>query len=80
MSVTVTHDRIRRLVDSGFRGTCRPAERVSQLKRKVNAADDLKIARMERLFFGLADRTRLLILQLLENEELCACEITAALD
>jgi len=80
MSVTVTHDRIKRLVDSGFRGTCRPAERVSQLKRKGNAADDVNMARMEQLFFGLADMTRLLILQLLKNEELCACEITAALD
>jgi DNA-binding transcriptional ArsR family regulator len=50
------------------------------LKRKGNAADDVNMARMEQLFFGLADMTRLLILQLLENEELCACEITAALD
>lgn len=80
MSVTLTHDRLKRLVDSGRRGMCRPAERVSQLKRKVKEVGDPKIARMEQLFFGLADKTRLMILELLADEELCSCEITAALD
>jgi DNA-binding transcriptional ArsR family regulator len=31
------------------------------------------------VFFGLADRTRLMILRLLSDEELCSCEIMAAL-
>jgi ArsR family transcriptional regulator len=34
---------------------------------------------MERVFFGLADQTRVMILELLTDEELCSCEITAAL-
>jgi DNA-binding transcriptional ArsR family regulator len=32
------------------------------------------------VFFGLADRTRLMILWLLSDEELCSCEIMAALN
>ncbi len=42
--------------------------------------DVLTVARMEQVFFGLADKTRLMILELLAKEELCSCEITAALD
>lgn len=80
MNVTVTQDRLKRLVDSGLRGMCRPSERVSQLKRRVGSAEDPKVGRMEQLYFGLADKTRLLILKLIGDEELCACEITAALD
>jgi ArsR family transcriptional regulator len=32
------------------------------------------------MFFGYADKTRLMILELLTDEELCSCEIMAALD
>jgi ArsR family transcriptional regulator len=35
---------------------------------------------LEAAFFGLADSTRLKILKLLGKEELCACEVMAALD
>ena len=72
--------RLRRLVDSGLRGSCRPNERVSQLKRRAKQADDLTLRRLEAVFSGLADGTRLRILQLLAKEELCACEVMAALD
>ena len=37
------------------------------------------LKRLEEVFFGLADSTRLKILQLLAREELCACEVMAAL-
>jgi len=50
------------------------------LKRRVREIDDLTLARMEQLFFGLADKTRLRILTLLTEQELCACEVMAALD
>ena len=80
MSVSLTEDRLRRLVDSGLRGSCRPSERVSQLKRRAKQADDLTLRLLEALFSGLADNTRLRILQLLAKEELCACEVMAALD
>lgn len=79
MSVAVTKDRLRRLVDSGLRGMCRPNERLAQLKRKANQVDNLTVKRLEQVFFGLADKTRLMILQLLADEELCSCEIMAAL-
>jgi DNA-binding transcriptional ArsR family regulator len=80
MTAAVTEGRLQRLVDSGLRGTCRPNERLSQLKRKASRIDNLMTKRLEQVFFGLADKTRLLILRLLEDEELCSCEIMAALD
>ena len=80
MGVTLTEDRLRRFVDSGFRSSCRPSERISQLRKRAKQADDLMLKRLEAVFFGLADNTRLKILQLLAREELCACEVMAALD
>jgi ArsR family transcriptional regulator len=80
MSVTLTEDRLRRLVDSGLRGSCRPSDRVSQLRKRAKQTDDLTLRRLEAAFFGLADSTRLRILKLLGKEELCACEVMAALD
>jgi DNA-binding transcriptional ArsR family regulator len=79
MSSAVTQNRLKRLVDSGLRGTCRPSERLSQLRKKANQVDNVSIRRLEHVFFGLADRTRLMILRLLSDEELCSCEIMAAL-
>jgi DNA-binding transcriptional ArsR family regulator len=80
MSIVLTQDRLKRLVDSGLRGACRPSERLSQLKKKVNRVDALAVKRLEQMFFGYADKTRLMILELLTDEELCSCEIMAALD
>jgi ArsR family transcriptional regulator len=80
MSVVAVEDRVRRLVDSGIRGSCRPSERISQLKRRAKQADDTTLRRLEAVFSGLADNTRLRILQLLAKEELCGCEVMAALD
>jgi DNA-binding transcriptional ArsR family regulator len=76
----MTEDRLRRLVDSGLRGSCRPSERISQLRKRARQADELMLKRMEAVFFGLADNTRLKIVNLLAKEELCACEVMAALD
>ena len=66
-------------MNSGLRGTCRPGERLSQLKERVAHVDGLRTERLEQFFFGLADKTRLMILELLADEELCSCEIMAAL-
>lgn len=79
MSLTLAKERLKRLADSGLRAPGRPDERVSELKKRVEKVDDLTIARLEQLFFGLADGTRLRIIELLTNEELCACEVMAAL-
>lgn len=80
MGDTLTRQRLKRLTDSGLRGLCRPAERFSELRQRVEQLDDLTVARLEQLFFGLADKTRLRIIELLTNEELCAYEVMAALD
>jgi len=80
MSTVLVRDRMRRLVDSGLRGSYRPAALTSQLKKRAKEMDDLTLRRLEAAFFGLADTTRLKILKLLGNEELCACEVMAALD
>jgi DNA-binding transcriptional ArsR family regulator len=80
MTVALAEDRLRRLVNSGLRGTCRPSERLLQLKRRAEQIDNLTNKRREQLFFGLADKTRLMVLELLTDEELCSCEIMAALD
>ena len=80
MSVALTQDRLKRLVDSGIRGVCRPSERLSQLRKKTGGIDNLRIKRLEQAFFGLADKTRLMMLELLADEELCSCEIMAALE
>jgi DNA-binding transcriptional ArsR family regulator len=79
MSVALTQDRLKRLMDSGLREMCRPAQRVLELRKRAEQVDKTTIVRLEQLFFGLADRTRLRIIDLLTNEELCACEIMAAL-
>jgi len=52
---------------------------MSQLRRKVKEVDVLTITRLEQIFFGLADKTRLMILGLLAREELCECEVSSAL-
>jgi len=80
MSVTLAQERLKRLADSGLRGQCRPSERLSELRKRLEQVDEHTIARLEQIFFGLADRTRLRIVELLTNEELCACEVMAALN
>jgi len=42
--------------------------------------DNPELGRLEQIFAGLADRTRLRVLKLIAEEELCACEVMAALD
>ncbi len=79
MGITITQDRLGRLIDAGLRGSCRPAKRPAQLKRMLKEVDTITLARLEQVFFGLADKTRLMILELLAKEELCECEITTAL-
>jgi len=80
MSAAVTEDRLKRLVDSGLRGSCRVSERVSELRKRAKETDELTLRRLKDTFSGLADETRLQMLGLLAKEELCACELMAALD
>jgi len=80
LTMAIAEERIQRLVDSGLRGLCRPSERLSILRKRAEKTSDEGLVAVERLFFGLVDRTRLRILQLLAKEELCSCEVMAALD
>jgi len=80
MSVAVAQCRLKRLVDSGLRGSCRPAERVSQLKKRAKELDHHELRRLELIFSGFGEETRLKILKLIAKEELCGCEVMAALD
>ncbi len=63
------------LVDS----TCTPTERINELKAKLDF-DDLKFRENETFFSSLGDVTRLKMLKLIGDEELCSCEVMAALD
>jgi len=53
---------------------------VSQLKKSAKETDDPTLRRLKDVFSGLADETRLKMLKLLAKEELCACELMAALE
>lgn len=80
MSVTVAQERLKRLVESGLRGQCRTAERISQLRRILKNLDESTLMRMENVFSGLGDRIRLKILTVIAKEEVCSCEVMAALE
>lgn len=80
MSLTIAQNRLKRLVESGIRGACKPAERISQLRRITGSLEEPALRRLEELFSGLGDKTRLKILKLIAEEEICACEVMAALE
>ena len=79
MSLTIAQNRLKRLVELGIRGACKPAERISQLRRIAGSLEEPALRRLEELFSGLGDKTRLKILKLIAEEEICACEVMAAL-
>ncbi len=58
---------------------CTPAERISQLKSRIDR-DERTFRRMESVFSALGDTTRLKMLKVVGDEELCSCEVMAALE
>ena len=58
---------------------CTPTERINELKAKLDT-DDRKFRGYEICFSSLGDVTRLKILKVIGDEELCSCEVMAALD
>jgi DNA-binding transcriptional ArsR family regulator len=79
MSSAVAQARVKRLVSSGLvDSSCTPSERVSELRSRV-AEDDHSFQEMEVFFSSLGDVTRLKILKIIGDEELCSCEVMAAL-
>ena len=80
MSSVVAQARVKRLVSSGLVDSgCTPSERISELKSRVGE-DDRSFREMEAFFSSLGDITRLKILKIIGDEELCSCEVMAALE
>jgi DNA-binding transcriptional ArsR family regulator len=80
MSSVIAQARVKRLVSLGLvDSSCTPTERVTQLKSRVDV-DDRRLREMEIFFSSLGDVTRLKMLKLIGDEELCSCEVMAALE
>lgn len=80
MSSVIAQARVKRLVTLGLvDSSCTPAERIKELKSKLDL-DDRKFRENETFFSSLGDVTRLKILKVIGDEELCSCEVMAALD
>jgi len=80
VSSVIAQARVKRLVTLGLvDSTCTPTERINELKAKLDP-DDRKFRENETFFSSLGDVTRLKILKVIGDEELCSCEVMAALD
>ena len=78
LSSTIAQARVKRLVSLGLADTsCTPAERITQLKARIGEKD---LRELEDIFAALGDATRLKILKIIADEELCSCEVMAALE
>jgi len=79
LSKTIAQARVQRLVNLGLADTsCTPAERITQLKSRIRG-DETSYRELEAFFAALGDTTRLKMLRLIADEELCSCEVMAAL-
>ena len=63
------------LVDAG----CTPIERITQLKSRI-VQNEKSLRELEDFFAALGDATRLKMLKIIADEELCSCEVMAALE
>jgi ArsR family transcriptional regulator len=59
--------------------TCTPSERITQLKWRIRE-DEKTYRELEAFFAALGDATRLKMVKLIADEELCSCEVMAALE
>ena len=80
LSSTIAQARVKRLVNLGLVETsCTPTERINQLKSRIGE-DEGGLRRLEDFFAALGDGTRLRMLKIIADEELCSCEVMAALE
>ena len=80
MSKTIAQARVTRLVNLGLADTsCTPSERIIELKKRIGDGERTYRG-LEEFFSALGDATRLKMLKLIADEELCSCEVMAALD
>ncbi len=81
LSKTVAQARVTRLVSLGLADTtCTPSERITELKSRIKEEDDGTYRELEAFFAALGDATRLKMLKVIADEELCSCEVMAALE
>jgi len=79
LSTTIAQARVKRLVNLGLvDSSCTPTERINQLKSRINE-DEGTFRQLEAFFAALGDVTRLRMLKVIADEELCSCEVMAAL-
>ncbi len=79
--MTSTNARLRRLVSSGICQAPNAATHAAELKRLGRAVRaETRIQTKERFFKALGDATRLRIVRLLAEREMCVCELMVALD
>jgi DNA-binding transcriptional ArsR family regulator len=80
LSKTIAQARVARLVNLGLADTsCTPSERITQLKSRIGD-EETTYGELETFFSALGDATRLKMLRLIDDEELCSCEVMAALE
>jgi ArsR family transcriptional regulator len=80
MNTAVAQARVKRLVSLGLvECNCTPSERIAQLKSRI-MDDDVTFRELKAFFSALGDSTRLKMLRLIGDEELCSCEVMAALE
>jgi DNA-binding transcriptional ArsR family regulator len=80
LSKTIAQARVARLVNLGLADTtCTPSERITQLRSRTRE-DEATYRELEAFFSALGDATRLKMLKLIADEELCSCEVMAALE
>jgi ArsR family transcriptional regulator len=80
LSKTIAQARVQRLVSLGLADTsCTPAERINQLKSRIRE-EETDYQSLEAFFAALGDATRLKMLKIIGDEELCSCEVMAALE
>jgi len=80
LSKTIAQARVQRLVSLGLADTnCTPTERITELKSRISE-DETDYRTMEAFYAALGDTTRLKMLKIIADEELCSCEVMAALE
>jgi len=80
-TVRVTKVRLRRLVSSGMREADNAERYAGELRRfGKKLEDDTLFKSKERFFKALGDSTRLKMIRLLAEREMCVCEIMVALE
>jgi len=80
LSKTIAQARVQRLVSLGLAdASCTASERIVQLRSRIRE-EETDYRSLEAFFAALGDATRLKMLKLIADEELCSCEVMAALE